>query len=141
MRHLADSTAATTRELLTGLLPGPPPQPGCAPTRHELQHLRATVPNLPRNPVRVRWAALLASYELALHAWDINQVTGCRTPLPPALVEALPGYVPLVVDGVDRTSLFAAALPPPRPPHRPTAGPLRPTRRTCADTDRTIHGS
>ncbi|MET7433225.1 MULTISPECIES: hypothetical protein [Streptomyces] len=114
VRHLTDSTAAT-RELLTGLPPGPPPQPGCAPARHELQLLRATVLDLPRDPDRMHWAALPASYELTLHAWDINQATGCRKPLPPTLVEALLARAPLVVDGVDRTDLFAAPLPPPRP--------------------------
>lgn len=142
VRHLTDSTAAT-RELLTGLPPGPPPQPGCAPARHELHRLRATVRDLPRDPAHVRWAAaLLASYELALHAWDVNQATGCRTPLPPPLVEALLGYAPLVLDGVDRTGLFAAPLPPPRPDH-PTDRLLalfgRHAEPAPRDPDRTTH--
>lgn len=114
VRHLADSTAAA-RELLTGLPSGPPPRPGCTPARHELHHLRDTVRNLPRNAADLHFVALPASYELALHAWDINQATGCCTPLPPTLVEALLGYAPLVVDGVDRTDLFAAPLSPLRP--------------------------
>lgn len=114
VRHLADSTAAT-RELLTGLPPGPPPPPGCAPARHELHRLRATLPDLPRDAARLHAIALPASYELTLHAWDINRTTGCRTPLPPTLVEALLALAPLVVDGVDRTDLFAAPLPPPHP--------------------------
>jgi hypothetical protein len=116
VRHLADSAAAT-RELLTGLPPGPSPPAGCAAARHELHRLRAAVPDLPRDAARVHRAALSTSCELALHAWDINQTTGCRTPLPPTLVEALLAHAPLVVDGVDRTDLFAPPLPPPRPDH------------------------
>ncbi|GHD43037.1 hypothetical protein [Streptomyces galbus] len=73
--------------------------------------------DLPRDAARAHWAALPASYEFALHAWDINQTTGCRTPLPPTLVEALLAHAPLVVDGVDRTDLFAPPLSPPRPGH------------------------
>ncbi|NKQ29244.1 hypothetical protein HF200_34330, partial [Streptomyces galbus] len=59
--------------------------------------------DLPRDAARAHWAALSASCELALHAWDINQTTGCRTPLPPTLIEALLAHASLVVDGVDRT--------------------------------------
>lgn len=69
----------------------------------------------PRDAARLHAIALPASYELTLHAWDINRTTGCRTPLPPTLVEALLALAPLVVDGVDRTDLFAAPLPPPHP--------------------------
>ncbi|MFF6995466.1 hypothetical protein ACFY93_10960 [Streptomyces sp. NPDC008313] len=118
VRHITDSTAST-REILTGLPPGRPPEPGCARARHELSRLRTAVAGLPRETARVRWGALLGSYELTLHAWDVNQSTGCRGSLPPTLVEALLAFAPLVVDGVDRTGLFAAPLPPPRP-DRPT---------------------
>ncbi|MFF7975693.1 hypothetical protein [Streptomyces sp. NPDC007905] len=77
---------------------------------------------MPRETARVRWGALLGSYELTLHAWDVNQSTGCDGPLPPTLVEALLTFAPLVTEGVERTGLFAAPLPPPRP-----APTIRPT--------------
>ncbi|MFG2359027.1 hypothetical protein [Streptomyces sp. NPDC048521] len=116
VRHITDSTTST-RELLTGMPPGRPPEPGCAPARHEVRRLRAAVADIPRETARVRWGALLGSYELTLHAWDVDQSTGCPAPLPPTLAEALLAFAPLVVDGVDRTGLFAAPLPPPRPDH------------------------
>ncbi|MDX3076674.1 hypothetical protein [Streptomyces sp. MI02-7b] len=116
VRHITDSTAST-REILTGMPPGRPPEPGCGPARDELRRLRTAVAAMPRETARVRWGALLGSYELALHAWDVNQSTGCPGPLPPTLAEALLAFAPMVVEGVDRTGLFAPPLPPPRPGH------------------------
>lgn len=117
VRHLADSAGALG-ELLTDHPPGPPPLPGCSSAQAAIAGLEETVATLRRDPTR-DLTVLVGSYELTLHAWDVNQATGSPTSAPPPLVAALLGRAPLVVPWGSRAGLFGPALVP-----RPTGGDL-----------------
>ncbi|MDT5015781.1 MAG: hypothetical protein QOD39_1941 [Mycobacterium sp.] len=111
IRHLADS-ALVLRQLLDGTMPELPPPAGCAAAQHELARLRDAVDRAPRSVPSLDLAALAGSYELTVHAWDINRTTRNNECLPRDLVSSLLELAPLVLDDIDRTGLFAAPLPP-----------------------------
>ena len=106
VRHLADSAGAL------GELPG------CSSAQAAIAGLGEAVATLRRDPTR-DLTVLVGSYELTLHAWDVNQATGSPTSAPPPLVAALLGRAPLVVPWGSRAGLFGPALVP-----RPTGGDL-----------------
>jgi hypothetical protein len=121
--HVADS-AATLTELLLGDPPGPPPTGGCAAAHGELRRLLAAAAHAPQRDPAVELVALTGSFELTIHAWDINQAVASTDHLPDDLVKALLSVAPLVLNEIDRGGLFATTTVP------------RPGRRT--DTDRLL---
>ncbi|MFE0521511.1 hypothetical protein [Streptomyces sp. NPDC058954] len=94
-------------------------------------------------PSRVCWIAEARRHQVPDRA-ETHLLVGppAHQPLPPTLIEALLGYTSLVVDGADRTDLFAVPLPPPCPGH-PTDRLLalfgRHTEPAPRDPDRTNH--
>jgi uncharacterized protein (TIGR03083 family) len=121
--HLADS-AATLRELIVGDAPGAPPAAGCVPAQRELRRLRDAVHDAPRQDPAVELIALTGSFELTIHAWDINQATGSTERLPADLVSTLLNFAPVVLNDIDHAGLFATTRP-------PTAG-------QCAEAERLL---
>jgi uncharacterized protein (TIGR03083 family) len=108
--HVADS-AATLREIIVGDAPGPPPAAGCASAQRELRRLGDAVHDAPRHDPTVELIALTGSFELTIHAWDIDQATGSTERLPADLVSALLDLAPVVLDDIDHAGLFATARP------------------------------
>lgn len=108
VRHVADS-ARTLRELLTDAAIGPVPLPGCSAAQAAIDDLADVVTRRPvgRGSTVI---ALLGSYELSLHAWDLNQAIERDAALPRPLVDALLTHAPIVLDHHRRAGLFA---PPP----------------------------
>jgi uncharacterized protein (TIGR03083 family) len=121
--HVADS-AATLRELIVGDAPGPPPGAGCGPAQRELRRLRDAVHDAPRDDPAVELIALTGSFELTIHAWDINKATGSTERLPDDLVSTLLNFAPVVLEDIDHTGLFATT-------RSPTAG-------QCTDAERLL---
>jgi uncharacterized protein (TIGR03083 family) len=109
--HVADS-AATLRELIAGDAPGPPPAAGCVPAQRELRRLAQAVHDAPRQDPAVELIALTGSFELTIHAWDINQATGSTERLPADLVSTLLTFAPVVLNDIDHAGLFATSRPP-----------------------------
>jgi hypothetical protein len=111
VRHVADS-AVTLRHLVTGTEPECPPAPGRAVALRELQHLAATAAAAPRDQPLVSMVSLMGSFELALHSWDLDQVTGSTESLPAPLASTLLELAPVVLADLDRVDLFAGDVSP-----------------------------
>lgn len=106
VRHLADS-ASTIGQLLNGLPDGPAPPPGYQAAVDALRSLASTADSLrARDRSQVALVALVGSYELTLHAWDVAESSGCGPRLDSALISALLINAPTVSVGARRDGLF-----------------------------------
>lgn len=126
--HLRDSLAAlhdALRHGRVGLAPEPP-----APDEDLVSAVRVRAVRLlrasmsaerPVPPERVDIGdrhldgdlmAAAGAIEVAVHGWDIAQASGQRSPVPPALAEALLTICPLVVPESPRHPLFAEPVEP-----------------------------
>lgn len=110
VRHVADS-ASSLRELLLGEPAGGPPLPGCSAAQTAFASLDCAVAAAPRDDGAVMMAALTGSYELTLHAWDVNEATAAPTGrMPGPLVDALLVQAPLVLGHGQRCGLFGPEI-------------------------------
>jgi uncharacterized protein (TIGR03086 family) len=111
VRHVADS-AASLGTLLTARRAGPPPLPGCSAAQAALTELRGAVEEVPADDPAARLVAVVGSFELVLHGWDVGQATGRTAAVPPRLVEALLVRAPVVLPDGARSGLFAPVIVP-----------------------------
>lgn len=108
VRHLADS-AATIGRLLYGRPDLGPPPAGCAAAAAVLAELAGAVDDLRRRqPNAATMTALVGSYELSLHAWDIAESTQKGPTLDEELIMALLINARSVSVGIRRDGLFGA---------------------------------
>jgi uncharacterized protein (TIGR03086 family) len=112
VHHVADS-AATLSELIEGSPPGKPTAGGCAEARRELRRLLEVVRGAARDCPAIDLVALTGTFELTIHAWDIDRATGSAASLAADLVSTLLSLAPVVLGDVQRTGLFADEAPPP----------------------------
>lgn len=110
VRHLADS-AHSLRELLLDEPPGAPPLPGCSAAQAAFASLDGVVASASREDDLVMMAALMGSYELTLHAWDIDEAASAPGAIPEPLVSELLTRAPLVLAHGQRSGLFGPEIP------------------------------
>jgi len=123
VHHISDSVAALT-ELISDATPGPGPKGGCTQAQFEIQRLLQAIAQAPHDRPDIDLTALTGAFELTVHAWDINESTGRRAPLPADLVSTLLSHAPVVLGNVDRDGLFNSSYPP--------------SLDQCTDTDRLL---
>lgn len=111
VNHVSDSLATLT-ELISGNRPRSASEGGCRPAQSELQRLLLAISRAPRDRADVGLTAVTGAFELTVHAWDVNESTGCRTPLPADLMSTLLSLAPLVLGRIERDGLFSSSYPP-----------------------------
>lgn len=123
VHHVSDSVAALT-ELISGATPCPGPKGDCTQVQFEIRRLLQAVSRSPRDRPDIELTALTGAFELTVHAWDVNESTGRRAPLPADLVSTLLTFAPVVLGNVEREGLFDSSYPP--------------SSDQCTDTDRLL---
>jgi uncharacterized protein (TIGR03083 family) len=111
VHHVAHSASALA-ELIEGTEPGSAPKGGCTNALLQIRRLLEAIARTQRHRSSLELTALTGAFELTLHAWDIKQSTGDVDPLPADLVSTLLSFVPVVLNNVPRSGLFATSLPP-----------------------------
>ncbi|SFC65412.1 hypothetical protein SAMN04487968_10953 [Nocardioides terrae] len=109
VRHVSDS-ARSLQEMLTSEPPGEPPLPGCSAAQAVFADLDRVAAAASRLDGAVALTALTGSYELTLHAWDVDQATSTAAELPRRVVEALLVQAPLVLAHGERSGLFGPEI-------------------------------
>lgn len=118
--HLADSMA-TLAELLGGSVGT---RSGCGPATKAAdaaRDLRRTVPSIDVTtwaetidgfPIPQHLVVLTGALEIAIHAWDVEQVGRHPRPIPAQLAQALVPRASLLLESAIRRDLFAAPIEP-----------------------------
>jgi uncharacterized protein (TIGR03086 family) len=112
VRHVADS-AATIRSHLDRSPAEPPTGADCAAARAELRRLQRAVPAAQWGSVGHELVAIVGSFELTIHSWDLRQASGEGAELPRDLVTTLLALAPRALDDVYRSGLFGEEVPAP----------------------------
>jgi hypothetical protein len=111
VHHIAHSVSDLA-DLLEGRGPTPAPRGGCTQARAQIERLENAITQVSRDDESVELTALAGAFELALHAWDLNESAGSSKPLPADLASALLSLAPVVLNNIERRGLFDASLPP-----------------------------
>lgn len=111
VRHVSDS-ARSLHELLRGEPAGKPPLPGCSAAQAAFTDLDQVVAATSRSDGAATMTALMGSYELTLHAWDINEATSVHDPVPAPMIQLLLVQAPLVLAHGQRSGLFGPEIAP-----------------------------
>lgn len=122
LSHLADSIL-TLSELLSGAVGR---TSGCGPAARATDaalDLRQTIASvdarfvgsvgtIDRLPIARRDVILTGALEIAIHAWDVEQVSSHPKPIPAQLARDLLPPAPLLLDSATRRDLFAPPVEP-----------------------------